>query len=169
MYTQGAASMPTSGAAGTNVLLDLLSSNLRYIERLRLEVEEVFAESADTMDPCLLAKLSYKDSAIRESLRLNPIVAIEPRRKIVHPRGVTLPNGVHLPQNTWIGLSFINIHLDEKSYPNAKEYRPFRFIEVNQERALKAGIEGSSIEEPDTVLVSTGSSFISFGAGRHTW
>jgi cytochrome P450 len=168
-YTQGASALPTSGTAGTHVLLDLLSSNPSYIQRLRLEVEEVFAESTDPMDSCLLGKLSYIDSAIRESLRLNPVVAIEPRRKIVPPAGVTLPNGVHLPQNTWIGLSFLDVHLNEKNYPDAKEYRPFRFVEVNQECALKAGIEGKSVEGSDTVIVSTGSNFIAFGAGRHTW
>jgi len=164
----GASALPTSGTAGTHFLLDLLSSNPCYIQRLRLEVEEVFAESTDTMDSCLLGNLLYIDSAIRESLRLNPVVAIEPRRKIIPPTGVTLPNGVHLPQNTWLGLSFLDVHLNEKNYPNAKEYRPFRFLEINEERALKAGVEGKPVEGSDTLIVSTGLTFIAFGSGRHT-
>lgn len=152
------------------MIYDLLSSDPKYLERIREEVEQVFAEASHRADSSILSKLAHMDSAIRESLRFNPLLAIEPRRKIVHPNGTTLPNGTHLPQNTWIGISHFAIHFDETVYPNAKEFLPFRFLAASQERGLEGVVDGGKkVEFADTVLTSTGSNFVGFGAGRHTW
>lgn len=147
--------------------MDLLSSDPKYFERIRQESEEVFGAVTNLTDPSLLSKLFHIDSAVRESLRLNPVLFLNPLRKVIHPNGVTLPDGTHLAQNSWIAGSFFDIHLDENNYSDAKDYRPFRFLEANQERALKAG--GESTEEHDTEAVTIGNKFIGFGVGRHTW
>ena len=41
---------------------------------------------------------------------------------------LVLPSGQHVPQGTWLGAASLEIHLDERFYPDAKAYKPFRFV-----------------------------------------
>jgi hypothetical protein len=45
-------------------------------------------------DKTLLTRLHYADSAIRESMRLNPLFSLT--QKVVDKDGLTLPDGTHL-------------------------------------------------------------------------
>src|SRR4051794_30571975 len=113
----------------TNTLLDLVSSQPEYYERIREEAERVLGgpqHRSDMADKTLLTKLYYTESAIRESMRLNPLFTLT--HKVVNRDGLTLPDGTHLLQGCYTAIPVAEIHLDERFYPNAKEYHPFRFV-----------------------------------------
>jgi cytochrome P450 len=154
-----------------NVIHDLLSSppDMKVREHLYNEIANALDTSPGKgwADQDLLPRLVFLNSAIRESLRCNPVTVVAIERKVVLKEGVTLPSGQHLPKGASAGLPVVGIHSDENTYPNAAKYEPFRFC------SHKPG------EEPDekyaaTPVTSTGvvnvtDTFLSFGAGKFAW
>ena len=159
----------------TNTLLDLVSSQPEHYERIREEAEMVLGgaqDSPDMADKALLTKLHYTDSAIRESMRLNPLFTLT--HKVVDKDGLTLPDGTHLLQGCYTAIPATEIHLDERFYPNAREYHPFRFVQEDQgSQPENKARDTSALTAPgnqrSSSLVTTSDTFMSFGIGRHTW
>ena len=92
-------------ASMVNLFLDLLSSapEHKYVEQLREEAQSVFRSETDWMDHTSVAKLHLTDSAIRESLRRNPINSRGLLREVMPKDGVILPDGNRVPRGTWLG------------------------------------------------------------------
>jgi cytochrome P450 len=159
----------------TNILLDLLSSKPEYYQRIREEAEMVLGGAqgrSDIADKTLLTRLHYAGSAIRESMRLNPLFTLT--HKVVDKDGLTLPDGTHIRQGCYTAIPVTEIHLDERFYPNAREYHPFRFVRGDQGSQLEN--KGCDTSAPtaqgnrrSTSLVTASDTFMSFGIGRHTW
>ena len=160
----------------TNVFLDLLSSDpdSGYHESLREEASAAFQQETDWADPAALAKLQYTDSAIRESLRLSPVLTRVVLREVVKKGGIELPDGHHVPNGAWLGAPVVGIHHDERFYPDSEKYEPFRFA-----TAAKSPPSGGTVENIQTEKasqnrnlqgVSTASdTYLAFGYGRHSW
>lgn len=161
-----------------NVFLDLLSADpeQQYYQRLRSEAESAFPSAEDWLIPTSVTKLPLADSAIRESLRRNPLNVRSMLREVARKDGVTLPNGIHLPKGAWIGTPMRSVHYDERFYSDPEEYKPFRFDRSQGQATLPtAEMEGSLVSDKasrfrKTVsLPTTSDIFMSWGHGRHAW
>jgi cytochrome P450 len=159
---QSSTTYHTSVGTSTNFFLDLLSSNpdLEYYQKLRDEAEAAFGSDADWTDHASLAKLPLTESAIRETLRHHPITRTGVTYKVISPKGVTLPDGHHLPQGVWIGAALMGVNMDDRFYKDPALYDPFRFT--------SSSISGT-IGHAKSNLVSTSDKFLTWGHGRHSW
>ena len=113
------------GVAGTD-LLDILSfpPDLGYYDANYEEAVQIFQHEEGWDKLVSMKKLTRIDSAIRESV---PGLAVSPCTKVPSKNGITLPNGSHIPRGAWLGIALTGIHLDERYYPGAHTYDPFRF------------------------------------------
>lgn len=159
-----------------NFFLDLLSSAPEhgYFEQLRVEAQSVFRSETDWMDHASLTKLPLADSAIRESLRRNPVNMRGLLREVMPRDGVTLPDGNRIPQGAWLGTPQRSVHMDERFYSNAVRYEPFRFVRQGQETEGSTSknerlSEKASEYRKNVNLPSTSDVFMAWGHGRHAW
>lgn len=98
-----------------------------YYNAIHEEAAEVFQNEEDWDKLASINKLTRIDSAIRESMRLNPSFGRVAMHEVLSKTGITLPNGPHVPRGAWLGITVTGIHLDERYYPRAHTYDPFRF------------------------------------------
>lgn len=103
-----------------------------------------------------MQKLICIDSTIRESLRRNPLQIRGLLREVMPRNGITLPDGNHIPQGTWIAIPFQAVHMDERFYPKSEDFDPFRFARMRTE-----GDRLDSTQTSDT--------YLAFSYGRHSW
>ncbi|KAI3320946.1 cytochrome P450 [Xylariaceae sp. AK1471] len=158
-------SIHTSSLTFTNVLLDLVSSKPEYIEELRTEVATVLNETGGVWTKATLAKLEKLDSVFRESARLNTSVAVGLRRKIVVPEGITTPSGVHIPYGNVVAVPSFAVLTDEKVYPDADKFVPFRF--VDQRREINTGDRPKDHTASSRLtFYATSIDYLAFGNGR---
>lgn len=138
LITQALAATHTTVGIITFTFLDLLSSppELGYYEAIAEEAASVFHTEEDFWNVQSLHKLSRIDSAIRESMRRNPLTGRGIMKEVVHPNGVTLPDGQKIPLGSWLGISNLGISQDERYYPAPHMYDPFRFSRARTEIAL---------------------------------
>ena len=143
LITQALAATHTTVGITTFTFLDLLSSppELGYYEAIAEEAASVFHTEEDFWNVQSLHKLSRIDSAIRESMRRNPLTGRGIMKEVVHPNGVTLPDGQKIPLGSWVGISNLGISQDERYYPAPHKYDPFRFSRARTEIALIEGNE----------------------------
>ena len=120
---------PTS-ATIANCLLDLLSSDpsLRYLDTIRQQSSTILAQHGGRWTKAGIAAATRADSAIRESMRLSPIMTRNTIKKVMPKEGVTnRAQGWHAPQGLYIGLDVAGIHHDPDIYPQPLTYDAFRF------------------------------------------
>ncbi len=160
----------------TNTFLDLLSSDpeLKYYETLQEEASTIFRENGDWADPASLGKLPYADSAIRETLRENPVLTRVVIREVVQKGGVDLPDGHHVSQGAWLGAPVVGIHHDERFYPDPEKHEPFRFAKAAKESSSDGETEDTQTEKAAQRrklqgLSTASDSYLAFGYGRHSW
>ena len=84
----------------TSAFIDILSSppELGYFDAIHDEAVSVFQTEEDWGKLGSLHKLTRTDSAIRESMRLNPLFGRSTMQEVMHKNVVTLPDGNRLPQ-----------------------------------------------------------------------
>lgn len=113
---------------GTNVFLDILNANPEFnvYDFLREEAAQAFQSEANWSDPKALHKLVLADSAIRESLRTNPISARGLMREVTPKDGLVLPDGKRVARGTWDGSQVQRIHMDDRFYDRPDQYDRFR-------------------------------------------
>lgn len=141
----------------TSTFLDLLSSppELGYYKAIAEEAASVFHTEEDFWNLQSLHKLSRIDSAIRESMRRNPLTGRGIMKEVVHPNGVTLPDGHKIPLGTWLGVSNLGISQDERYYSDPHKYDPFRFSRARTEIALMHGNEKDGNTDCTATTVTT--------------
>jgi cytochrome P450 len=142
----------------THVLLDLLLSEQKNYDRVQEEAIAAFSAYHSGSNVSLLTQLPCADSALRESMRLHPLFVPFPVMKVMQEGGITLPTGEHMPYESFIGTPVFRVHMDPDTYPEPEEYLPFRFV-----RSTDPGFE------TEISATAATDSFLSFGAGRHTW
>ncbi|KAK6442950.1 hypothetical protein LTR95_000828 [Oleoguttula sp. CCFEE 5521] len=146
----------TSTFAITNSILDILSSphHNEILATLCNEAEAALHGAPKSWSRPDILRLELADSVIRESQRLNRTTGKAMLRRVVAREGLTLPDGTHISNGFYIGLSAEGIHMDPDLYESPEEFRPFRF----------AGTDG---REQARKLVSIGTDYLPFGYGRH--
>lgn len=164
------AAIHTSTFSITNAIFDLASSDasLHYLEQLREEAASVLAEDDGIWTKRGLSKMYKIDSALRESLRLRSFLSIGMIRKVVAKKGITTPEGVHLPYGANVAVPAYGIHNDENNYTNPFVYDALRY--VKQKESLDAAEEGNGdnyIQKANLSMVSTSAEYLPFGHGRH--
>ena len=70
----------------------------------------------------------------------------------------TFSDGTFIPKGTAITAASRAVHYDEASYPNAHEFKPFRF----------ADLQGDE-EGVDHQYISTTPEYLAFGHGKRAW
>lgn len=180
----------TIGTSAT-ALLDILSSpaELEYYAALHEEAAKVFRSEADWDKLASINKLTRMDSAIRESMRLNPSFGRVAMHEVLPQKGVALPNGPDIPRGTWLGIALTGIQLDERYYPAAHTYDPFRFSHDRAKLTLMEEIQRTEStkridektednvsanklvqDKSNGALLSTSQEeFPAFGFGRNSW
>jgi cytochrome P450 len=103
-------------ATGLTFAFELLLRNPAALERLRSEIE---LEAGD----------AYLDAAVKETLRLRPVIDAA-ERTLTAPRTVA---GWELPAGIKVYPGIALIHLREDLYPRAREFRPERFVDEGAE------------------------------------
>ncbi|GFG03407.1 lanosterol 14-alpha demethylase [Aspergillus udagawae] len=155
-------------------ILDIASSppEMGLHQQLRQEAANNLSSEKEWAAPTSFKKLRYTDSAIRETLRLTPAVLHASNREVIHPSGITLPTGQHLPRGMWVAASTFDIHTDEKFYPEGHSYKPYRFVEeqTNEDGSGLSGrdnTQDASMSKQKMHTVATTSTYLPFGSGRH--
>lgn len=116
-------------------LLNASTHEKNYIEMLRQDIHRVQAESATgTWTRKSIAQLNLLDSAIRETMRLEPVSSVFPMWKVLPAQlTLTVPDGgptISLKRGTRVCLPATQIHLSPHIYgPTAAQYDPFRFAD----------------------------------------
>lgn len=148
---QALGAIHTTISTSATALLDILSSppDLGYYDAIYEEAAEVFQTEEDWDKLASINKLTRIDSAIRESMRLNPSFGRVAMHEVLSKNGITLPNGPHIPRGAWLGIALTGIHLDERYYPGAHTYDPFRFSRGRAEIAQME--EKQKTESTETV------------------
>ena len=112
-----------------------------------------------------LSTMTKLDSTLRESMRINSFVTVALQRQVVHPDGVTTPQGIHLPCGTAVASPGHPVHQDPDIYgPDAREFKPFRFAE---QRSSNEGDDTKEyLKKAKMSFPTTSSSYLAFGHGR---
>ena len=166
----------------TSTFIDILCSppELCYFDAIHDEAVSVFQTEEDWGKLASLHKLTRTDSALRESMRLNPLFGRGTMQQVMHKNGVTLPDGNHVPQGQWLGVSLTGINQDARYYPDPHKYNPWRFSRAREELALKDETFGSDSTKPvdndkpdnkpnGSYLSTSEDRFAPFGFGKHSW
>jgi cytochrome P450 family 110 len=100
-------------------VVDLLCREPGALSRARDEAEGVIGGPAEA-----LARLPFLDAAVKEALRLRPILT-ESMRTLKTP--LTLGD-IEVPAGMHVSASIVLAHHDAVRFPNPSRYRPERFI-----------------------------------------
>ncbi|KAH8763018.1 putative Ent-kaurene oxidase [Hyaloscypha sp. PMI_1271] len=150
-----------------NLALDLASypELPSMFSHIRFEVLNELQTTGGEWTKEALARMVSLDSVLRESMRMWGFVSRGVMKEVVAKKGVTLPSGHHLPRGTKVGVHASPVHRDDDIYPDALEFKPFRFclnggLRMVDDYSEKVG--GNGIP-----LVTTSSNFMAFSHGRH--
>lgn len=151
--------MATTSTAATNLFLDVLSSNLdKTQEMIRLEAATFLQDEHSWGSVAVLRQLSFTDSAIKESLRMNPLQSRGLVKQVMPKSGITLLNGTHVPCGTWLGIPVRALQRDPALYPDPAQYNPSRFY---QDTAALSNTSQNAAQPSDV--------YLSFSYGRSAW
>ena len=129
------AAIHTSSIGATNLMMDLLSSDLahHYVDDLRKEALDILAHEPDgRWSRKALSKMDKMDSALRESHRINTFNNLALRRYVAAPEGITAPNGTFLPHRSTICVPAYGVHNDPDIYPDPGQFLPWRFTQMRE-------------------------------------
>ncbi|KAI9772563.1 MAG: hypothetical protein M1839_002445 [Geoglossum umbratile] len=179
MSSMNFAAIHLSTMTTTSLLFDLYSSPSEkgYIEAIRQEITAVLSETNSVWTRYGLSKMVRLDSAIRENMRERGLLLKAFIRVVLPPSGITLENGLHLPQGTTVAVPAYSIHHDPDIYPNPMEYDAFRFVGREPDSSSKPeetdgepreNGEGYKARSGHIPLVTSSAQFLAFGSGRHT-
>lgn len=163
-----------SALISTATILDIASSapEQDVYKSLRKEAAQHLQSDADWNSLASFADMPHVESAVKESLRLNPTQSRALNREVVQESGLDLPSGQHVPKGTWLGAAIMGIHLDDRFYSDAKAYKPFRFIKKSSgTNSFRMGDKSArdSMEPEHQDQLNSNTPFLSFGAGRRRW
>lgn len=101
------------------------------------------------------------DSVMRESARLNSFVTVGMGRAVVARSGVVTPSGVKIPCGATVVVPSYAVLRDGNVYPNAHEFKPFRFAEQRSYERIEY------VERAAKAFASTSTDYLAFGHGRN--
>lgn len=161
--------MATTGAAATNILLDILSASpqINLYETLRLEAASIFKSAADWTSPASMKDMTNTNSTIRESLRKNTLQSRGLLKQVMPKDGITLLDGTHIPQGTWLGVPVQAMQKDNELYSNPHEFDPLRFARLETIAQAESQDDLSARKNLDAAQPSD--KYMSFSYGRSSW
>ena len=110
-----------------------LSMNPNVQQKIRQELKDAFPQ-ADQCDPITLLKLPWLDAAIKETLRMYPIVPGPLERHLPEPITV---GKYYIPPMTMVGMQALTAHQDPIVFSNPTKFLPERwFNETNMMRTM---------------------------------
>ncbi|KAJ7021773.1 cytochrome P450 [Mycena alexandri] len=130
-----------------------LAANPNYIEPLRTEISSIVQTEGWTK--VAIGKMVMLDSFMKESSRFSPGGAVGMLRHAV--KDFTFSDGTVVPAGTLIAVPILAEHHDERNYPNAQIFDPFRFSRMRD-------VAGEGLKHQ---MVTPSPSFLTFGLGRH--
>jgi cytochrome P450 len=137
---------------------------------LRQEVEEIIQREGWTKAG--LDQMSKLDSFIKESQRLHPTTLSKLMSYIVYAPKVnaflvamqriavndyTFTDGTTVPRGASVGVALDSVHMNDKIYPDAHTFDPFRFVKLKEQDATGRKFD----------IVTTSNDALTFGHGRH--
>jgi cytochrome P450 len=142
-----------------------------YISHLRSEILTELEPTGGRWTKEALARMISLDSVLRESMRMWGFVSRGVMKEVVAKDGVTLPSGQHLPCGAKVGIHASPVHRDEDIYPDALEFKPFRFRNMGSpsESHLPTDDSLEKVAGKGIPLVTTSSNFMAFSHGKHAW
>ncbi|OAL53555.1 cytochrome P450 [Pyrenochaeta sp. DS3sAY3a] len=154
-------SMLTTAYTAQNLILDLFSTppSANYIPLLRAECAAALAASHGIWDTEAVGRLRGVDSAIRESMRLNPFGTLILPREVVAEEGVDVPGVGRVPRGTRIAVPSEAIQRDGSVYDDPDTYLPFRFAQPSTTTSSSP----SSSPQPPRHAVTLDPTFLAFG------
>ncbi|PRP84416.1 hypothetical protein PROFUN_08096 [Planoprotostelium fungivorum] len=144
----------TSSMSFTQALYTL-GTRPDWAEAMRQEVLQVTSEHGWSKQS--MSRMRKLDSFLKESQRVNGIIALTMDRKVMREEGVTFSDGTHVPHGHHIGVASAAIHMDPEIYENPEEFKPFRFADLRDEEG-----EGAKHQ-----MVATSTEYFPFGHGKH--
>lgn len=126
---------PALSAIGTSISFMLLRllMNPACMERIQHDLDNICGRGRlPTLDDRV--HLPYVEAALRESLRLDTLVANNVPHKALRDTKV---GGFDLPQGGLVITVLQSAHTEEKVFRDALAYRPERFLSVNGQLNLK--------------------------------
>ena len=69
----------------------------------------------------------------------------------------TFSNGTTIPRGTTVAVATHKVHMDEKIYPDALKFDPFRFVKLKEQETAGRRFD----------IVTTSANSLHFGHGRH--
>lgn len=167
----GFAAIQSSVITASNLLLDLAASPLTpsYFATIRDEVKTELGHEGGIWTKQALARMVSLDSGLRESMRFWGFVSRGVLKEVVAKDGVTMPNGLHLPTGTKVGVHAYPVHHDEDVYQGAYSFNPLRFSSQATKEHSEDEKSVAGQGKRGTLLVTTSSNFMAFSHGRHAW
>lgn len=138
------------------VLFDLLSYPSGQDVQQQLVEEAKASMSKIPDDPYATRDMLKLDSAIRESMRLNPMSARGIPKEVVKPGGLTTPDGLFLPEGCHISTASVSCMMkDSEWYERGDEFAPLRFYD-----------EANTTNEKQKGASQVSEQFLAFSIGK---
>lgn len=115
------AGIATSTTSITNALRHLVANQA---SQERLYQELLFANVSSPVTWRQTQALPYLEALVREGVRLRSPDSFNPNGRVVGPEGMELPNGIHLPPGTVVGIKPSVASIDTRTFGD----RPYEFI-----------------------------------------
>ena len=143
-----AAGVTTTGWALSVAAFHLLS-NPPVLARLQEELSSAIPDPSAPLSWTDLEKLPYLTGCVREAVRMS--YAVTTRNPRLFSKPMTYKDWV-IPPRTPISMTIVDVNDDEEIFPNAREFRPQRWINSPKTK------DGSSLERY----------FVGFGKGTRS-
>ncbi|KUJ14784.1 cytochrome P450 [Mollisia scopiformis] len=174
---QGFAGSSSTVIQATNLLLDIANCppEMQVLQELRHEAEITLPDEELWHKVATFRKQVLADSVIRESLRMHPILIKGLTQEVVSPAGLQLPDGTNMPVGSWVGIPVLGIHKDEKFYPQADLYQPFRYVKkreaipsrINSDDHSQSAPARAEVWDDESESTKPTTTYLGFGYGRH--
>ena len=111
--------------------MHLLGNHPEIQQKIFDELIEIESQTDDIIEQ--LQKMTYTNAVINESMRLYPPAWITDRENIEDDTLL----GYHIKDKTLIGVSFYELHRNQKYWDNPEEFNPERFLGEQKKESYK--------------------------------
>jgi len=103
--------------------------NEDVLRKLKEELRTIWPDAEVPVSYTELEKLPYLTAVVKESLRLGH-GAVSSLPRVVGPEDAVI-TGIQVPKGTIVSTSVTYVHFDEDIFPDARTFRPERWLEAN--------------------------------------
>ncbi|KAJ5833586.1 hypothetical protein N7474_001897 [Penicillium riverlandense] len=127
----------TAGSDTTAISLSAIAWNLLHypetLKKLRREIDDFTAQGKCSTEVTFKESqdMPYLQAVMKEALRMHSATGL-PMWRVVPDGGAEI-SGRHFPAGTVVGINSWVAHYDEKTFPDAKTFRPERWLEAESD------------------------------------